>query len=55
MGLTLNLNKTIAIRHKQPLQMAGIEVKNAPVKYLGAYLGQGDLSKMNFEKLLKKV
>ncbi len=55
MGLNLNLDKTIAFYYKQigTLTVAGVMVRNAPVKYLGAYLGQGDLSQMNFGKPLK--
>ena len=56
-GLRLNLEKTIAFDssavHK--LRVAGIMVRNAPVKYLGAYLGLGNLSKLNFEAPLQKA
>ncbi len=55
--LTLNLEKTIAFdpsaAHK--LQVSGICVCNAPVKYLGAFLGLGDLSCLNFDQPLKKA
>ncbi len=33
----------------------GVVVHCAPVKYLGAFLGLGDLSKLNFEQLLHKA
>ncbi len=56
-GLRLNLEKTIAFDlstvHK--LLVSGICVCNAPVKYLGAFLGLGDLSHLNFEQPLKKA
>ncbi len=56
-GLTLNLKKTIAF---SPMQkkcqiIAGIQVDSVLVKYLGAFLGLGDLSTLNFEIPLHKV
>ena len=35
--------------------MAGVAVRSVPVKYLGAYLGLGDLWKLNFEQPLQKM
>ncbi len=56
-GLTLNLDKTIAFDATAvpQLKVAGIMVRNAPVKYLGAILGLGDLSRLNFEQPLCKA
>ncbi len=53
-GLSLNLSKTIAFCHKQKtdLKVGGVLVRNALVKYLGVYLGTGDLTTKNFEKPL---
>ncbi len=54
-GLELNVDKTLAFYHKQDMetQVAGVRIRSVPVKYLGVYLGKGDLSKLNFEKPLK--
>ncbi len=56
-GLSLNLDKTIAFCHKQKidLDVGGILLRNAPVKYLGVFLGCGDLTSMNFKKPLQAV
>ncbi len=56
-GLELNLSKTITFNlHVVGLTVQnGVSVRCAPVKYLGAYLGLGDLSKMNFEQPLQKA
>ena len=57
-GLNLNLNKTIAFYPKNKLNMTyhhGVCASGTLVKYLGAYLGSGDLSHMNFEATLKKA
>ncbi len=56
-GLHLNLDKTIAFDPgvTQKLMVAGVQVCCAPVKYLGAYLGIGDLSKLNFEAPFQKM
>ncbi len=35
--------------------IAGVTVSGEPVKYLGAYLGSGDLTAINFEAALKKA
>ncbi len=56
-GLALNLEKMIAF---SPLQercqiIAGIQVDSVLVKYLGAFLGLGDLSALNFEMPLRKA
>ncbi len=55
-GLHLNLSKTIAFtpqgcNHKA----SGVKVDSRPVKYLGAFLGLGDLSEKNFDASLKKA
>ena len=49
--LTLNLDKTIAFCHSQKMRtlVHGIQINSAPVKYLGSFLGIGDLSTINFE------
>ncbi len=52
-GLCLNLSKTIAFtpqgyNHKA----SGVEIDSKPVKYLGAFLGLGDLFKKNFDASL---
>ncbi len=56
-GLYLNMNKTIAFdpNASNKIKQAGIEVGFIPVKYLGAYLGLGDLTKLNFDLPLKKA
>ncbi len=56
-GLQLNLDKTIAFNASAQgkLQVAGVAICNSPVKYLGASLGLGDLSRLNFETLLRKA
>ncbi len=56
-GLELNLAKTIAFNPHAIGSMIqdGVAVCCAPVKYLGAYLGLGDLSKLNFEQQLCKA
>ncbi len=54
-GLTLNLDKTIAFSPKFHgiHYVHGIQISNTLVKYLGAFLGTGDLSTLNFEKPLR--
>lgn len=53
-GLTLNLSKTITFIPSGPACMvARVEVNSKPVKYVGTFLGLGDLSILNFEKPLK--
>ncbi len=49
------MNKTLAFYHKQDMEthVAGVRIRSVIVKYLGVYLGKGDLSKLNFEKPLK--
>ncbi len=56
-GLTLNLDKTIAFDPSIGTKMssAGITIGSSPIKYLGAYLGLGDVSKLNFEGPLCKA
>ncbi len=56
-GLELNLVKTIAfnLQVKGTVLHGGIIVCCAQVKYLGAFLGLGDLSKLNFEQPLHKA
>ena len=55
-GLTLNLDKTIAFHHCTESEMvAGVEIRNTPVSFLGAFLGCGDLSELNFQKPLRQV
>ncbi len=55
--MRLNLEKTIAFDPNAigKLEVANITVQYAPVKYLGAYLGLGDLTKINFETPLRKA
>ena len=38
-----------------PLNKNGVVVQSSPVKYLGTYLGLGNLSKLNFEQPLRKA
>ncbi len=56
-GLELNLSKTITFLCSpvQDCVVAGVQVACKPVKYLGAYLGYGDLFTLNFEQPLWKV
>ncbi len=56
-GLELNLDKTIAFApHLQGQYIVhGIQMFNEPVKYLGAFLGVGNLTTMNFEKPLHQA
>ncbi len=55
--MKLNLDKTIAFdsRAQGKLKVSGVEIRCALVKYLGAYLGLGDMSHLNFETPLQKV
>ncbi len=57
MGLRLNISKTIAFScaATDAYCIKGIHVACKPVKYLGAFLGYGDLTKLNFEIPLKKA
>ncbi len=56
-GLHLNLEKTLAfnpqVQHK--FTCAGITIGSTLVKYLGVFLGLGDLTKLNFEVPLRKA
>ena len=54
-GLTLNLDKTIAFSQKfhSIYYVHSIQISNVPVKYLGTFLGIGDLSTLNCEKPLQ--
>ncbi len=57
-GLNLNLNKTITFYPKNKINKIyhhGVFASGTLVKYLGAYLGSGDLSHMKFEATLKKA
>ena len=55
-GLRLNLSKTIAFATcGESQQIAGVDIDSKPVKYLGAHLGLGDLSEINFQQPLKKA
>ena len=56
-GLNLNLGKTIVYSPSQtePLLVTGVQINSKPVRYLGAYLGSGDLSRLNFEVPLRKL
>ncbi len=56
-GLSLNLEKMIAFQSKQDKStlVGGVSIRNKPVKYLGVYLGLGDLSNLNFEKPLRSA
>ena len=57
MGLTLNLDKTIAFDPSigKKMSLAGVTVRLSPIKYLGTFLGLGDISKLNFEGPLCKA
>ncbi len=56
-GLHLNIDKTIAFSpsQAQPINLHRVVIVDKPVKYLGAYLGLGDLTQLNFEKPLMKL
>ena len=56
-GLELNLSKTIAFSYQEidKCVITSVQVVSKPVKYLGAYLGYGDLTQLNFEKPLQKA
>ncbi len=56
-GLVLNLDKTIVFDHAQsvPMHVSGVLCQNTPIKYLGIYIGLGDLTKLNFDIVLKKA
>ncbi len=57
-GLSLNLNKMIAFHPQNKLNkqiVCGVQVGNEPVKYLGVFLGTGDLTALNFETCLSKA
>ncbi len=56
-GLVLNLKKTFVFDHRQvvPTHVAGVLIQSALVKYLGIFVGLGDLSKQNFETVLRKA
>ncbi len=54
--LSLNLFKTITFAlHGGFCQVARVEINSMPVKYLGAHLGLGDLTDVNFQQALKKA
>ncbi len=54
----LNKNKspsdTLQNKNNQ-LKISGVEVSDEPVKYLGAFLGTGNMTSLNFEKVLAKA
>ncbi len=56
-GLLLNILKTIAFTPSQgnPIKLLGVVIAAKLAKYLGAYLGLGDLSTLNFESPLQKA
>ncbi len=56
-GLNLNLGKMIVFSPSwmKPAFVSGVQIDSRPVKYLGAYLGLGDLSHKNFEVPLRKL
>ena len=56
-ALSLNLNKTIVLYpwNKNKYLVAGVSVSSEPVKYLGTFLGVGDLTNLNFEGALNKA
>lgn len=56
-GLQFNINKTIAFCPgiQDKLILHGVQVCSVPVKYLGIFLGTGDLSRLNFEQPLRKM
>ncbi len=56
-GLTLNLDKTIAFDPfiGKKMSLARVTVGSSSVKYLGVFLGLGDVSKLNFEGPLHKA
>ncbi len=56
-GLHLNIDKTIAFNCEIVGEriIARVSTRNTPVKYLGVFLGLGDLTKLNFEQPLRKA
>ena len=56
-GLTLNLDKTLAFSPFQTKHITkySIQIDSVLIKYLGYYLGLGDLSNVNFEIPLHKA
>ena len=56
-SLTLNLDKMIVFNYNQlvPVKIARVLVHNELVKYLGVYIGLGNLTRMNFEVALRKA
>ena len=54
-GLYLNILKMITYSPSQtdPVTLHGVVIVAKPVKYLGAYLGLGNLSALNFESPLR--
>ncbi len=57
-GLSLNLNKTIVFYPWNKLNkhiICGVQVGNELVKYLGVFLGMGNLTAPNFEAYLLKA
>ena len=51
----MNVAKTIAYAFGDKSIVDGVVVDSKPVRYLGAFLGLGDLSGLNFEKPLKNA
>ena len=56
-GLSLNINKTITFNSEiiGKRILTEVSTRNTPVKYLEAFLGLGDLMKLNFEQPLRKA
>ena len=56
-GLSLNLDKTVIFNPSIPQSICykGMQMQNTPMKYLGTFVGSGDLSHLNFDLTLKKV
>ncbi len=55
--LSLNLDKTVIFNPSitQSICYKGMQMQNTLVKYLGTFVGSGDLSHLNFELTLRKA
>ncbi len=56
-GLSLNLDKNIIFNpaSRKCKRFHGMLMQSSPVKYLGTFVGTGDLAKENFELTLRKA
>ena len=54
-GLSLNLDKTVIFNPSIPQSICYKGMKNTLVKYLGTFVGSGDLSHLNFDLTLRQA